>query len=207
MGELSVARVLFPVRTLGPGERLGIWLYGCDRGCAGCANPELWNQNDVALVRVDFLLSAITKMDKIIEGVTITGGEPLQQCEALNELLDGILMITEDVLLYTGYRMEELDDAQRAVCLKASVIIDGAYIQEQNRGHPLKGSENQNIYYRDDIYRQYYEEYVEKVMNTRITQTFRISGGVVVPGIHEAGFMGKYRERIKNRLGDEQENG
>lgn len=201
MAELSVARVLFPVRTLGPGERLAIWLYGCDRGCAGCANPELWDSHGVASVKVDFLMGALRKMDGMIEGVTITGGEPLLQCEALGELLDSILMITEDILLYTGYQMEELNDAQRAVCLKAAVVIDGAYMQEQNREHPLKGSENQNIYYRNDIYRKRYQAYIEAFQNTRVTQTFRVPGGVVVPGIHAADFMGKYREQYERKFG------
>lgn len=203
MSELSVARVLFPVRTLGPGDRLGIWLYGCVRGCAGCANPELWSCNGAAPIKVSFLVDAVKKMDKVIEGVTITGGEPLLQCEAVSELLDGILPITEDILLYTGYRMAELDDMQRAVCQKVPVVIDGAYIRELNEEHPLKGSENQNIYYLNNDYREQYEAYMEKFRNTRITQTFRVSGGVVAAGIHKADFMDTYKEHIKSCLGKE----
>ena len=39
---MNVARILYPVKVLGPGKRIGIWLCGCDRECFGCSNPELW---------------------------------------------------------------------------------------------------------------------------------------------------------------------
>ena len=43
---MNVARILFPVQVLGPGNRIGIWLCGCNRACKGCSNPELWIQRD-----------------------------------------------------------------------------------------------------------------------------------------------------------------
>ena len=43
---IYVARILYPVKVLGPGNRVGIWLAGCDHKCLGCSNPELWEQKD-----------------------------------------------------------------------------------------------------------------------------------------------------------------
>ena len=39
--KLSIARIFYPVKTLGPGNRVGIWTTGCLRGCQGCISPEL----------------------------------------------------------------------------------------------------------------------------------------------------------------------
>ena len=39
--ELSIARIYYPVKTLGPGNRIGIWTAGCPRRCSGCISPEL----------------------------------------------------------------------------------------------------------------------------------------------------------------------
>lgn len=40
---MYIARILYPVKVLGPGERIGIWMDGCEHGCIGCSNPELWD--------------------------------------------------------------------------------------------------------------------------------------------------------------------
>ena len=43
---MYVARILYPVKVLGPGNRIGIWVSGCNHRCKGCSNPELWKQEE-----------------------------------------------------------------------------------------------------------------------------------------------------------------
>ncbi len=42
---MQIDRVLFPITTLGPGNRIGIWTIGCPHKCYNCSNPELWDAN------------------------------------------------------------------------------------------------------------------------------------------------------------------
>ena len=59
---MNVARILYPVRVLGPGERVGLWLSGCNRGCKGCSNPELWQRKPEFEISTDNLLRLIHKI-------------------------------------------------------------------------------------------------------------------------------------------------
>lgn len=38
---MQIDRLLYPVHSLGPGNRLVIWVRGCKKRCFNCANPEL----------------------------------------------------------------------------------------------------------------------------------------------------------------------
>lgn len=46
---MYIDRLLYPITALGPGERIALWVSGCDRKCNKCANPELWDDYSGAL--------------------------------------------------------------------------------------------------------------------------------------------------------------
>ena len=73
---MRVRYVCYPVRTLGPGERLGIWVSGCSRGCSGCMSPELQTPLPSDEVAVGDLLDALRRQRRRYDGATISGGEP-----------------------------------------------------------------------------------------------------------------------------------
>lgn len=82
---MNVARILYPVKVLGPGNRVGIWLCGCSRACKGCSNPELWEQRpeyEVSPIEVCKLIQKIVS-SHTIDGFTISGGEPMDQASAI----------------------------------------------------------------------------------------------------------------------------
>ena len=56
---MNLARIMYPVRTLGPGERIGLWLCGCSHGCKGCSNPELWQPRKEYDISVENLLKLV----------------------------------------------------------------------------------------------------------------------------------------------------
>lgn len=80
----------FPVVTLGPGRRLGIWLQGCSIHCEGCIAPENQPFDEVFMMTVDELMNETADALNEADGVTISGGEPLDQKDALQCLLSEI---------------------------------------------------------------------------------------------------------------------
>ena len=96
------------IRSLGPYLRYGIWFYGCDKDCEGCVYHEKETLNYES-ISIDSMLQDILSY-KDIEGVTISGGEPFLQEEALFYL---VKMLSEEglgVILYTGKLMKEIVD-------------------------------------------------------------------------------------------------
>jgi len=188
---MNVARILYPVKVLGPGNRLGIWVCGCHRACPGCSNPELWNEKPEYEVSVDQLLELINLVSKKhpIDGFTITGGEPMNQVEDLSILVDRLSEISDDILIYSGYRLDELNerDLQTQHILDTlAVLIDGEYIEEKNDDSRLRGSSNQVIYVLNKKYESVYRQYIAEGHNQ--IQNFTTVDGIVSVGIHRKDF-------------------
>ena len=147
---IHLARMYYPVHTLGPGERVGIWLAGCDRGCPECIAPELQECSNGTPVTIDEVMGYIRKLCAHADGFTISGGEPFFFPDELKNLIDAISGISDDIMIFTGYTIEELkemrDENVADVLAHISVLIDGPYIGERNDGKGLRGSSNQNIH-------------------------------------------------------------
>lgn len=93
----------------GPGCRSVVWVQGCSLGCPGCFNPESHAFREGQSIVIEELLSQITAQQSGIEGVTISGGEPLQQGTAVTALLRELKTQTDlSVLLFTGFTWGEL---------------------------------------------------------------------------------------------------
>ncbi|HDN84488.1 MAG TPA: 4Fe-4S cluster-binding domain-containing protein, partial [Candidatus Aerophobetes bacterium] len=80
---LNIAYIIEFTKTEGPGERFGIWLQGCPIRCKGCWNPHLWAIKPNHIVKIDKLVKYILNYKDVIEGITISGGEPLYQSKSL----------------------------------------------------------------------------------------------------------------------------
>lgn len=188
---MNIARVLYPVRVLGPGKRIGIWVCGCHRACPGCSNPELWYERPEYEISIDQLMELINTVKKTndIDGFTITGGEPMNQAKALAVLVDRLSEISEDILVYSGYRLYELKNRDldtQAVLKKIAVLIDGEYIEEKNNDSRLRGSSNQEIHILNPRFTSSYQEYLDSGHNQ--IQNFTTSDGIISVGIHRKGF-------------------
>ncbi len=119
------------------------------------------------MVDLDALIEEICSTHDV-EGVTISGGEPFLQVQALYRLLSAIRNRTElGIIIYTGNTLSELYEMHNPMIDEiithlSDLIIDGEYIDDLNDGTALKGSSNQNAIFITDRYLPYKWLYEEK---------------------------------------------
>lgn len=65
----------------GPGIRYMLFLQGCNLRCKSCSNPDTWSHKDGEMTSSKQVIANISKYRSYIEGITISGGEPLLQPE------------------------------------------------------------------------------------------------------------------------------
>jgi anaerobic ribonucleoside-triphosphate reductase activating protein len=108
------------------------------------------------LISADSMADAILSAPDI-EGVTVSGGEPFLQAEALGAMLHRVRAERPalGVIVYTGYRYEELlaEPAAMPLLRETDLLIDGAYVRELDDGRGMRGSSNQRLLHLTDRYR------------------------------------------------------
>lgn len=154
--EKSVIRISHieeSTNLLGPYDRFVIWVHGCCFNCEGCLAENTKN-GACDTVPVDALARQIANSK--CEGITISGGEPFLQAEALMRLIRGIKKRRDiGVIVYSGFTLDELkSDAEKAPLLsEIDILIDGRYIRELDDNRAYVGSSNQIIHYLSSRYR------------------------------------------------------
>ena len=143
--DLSLSRMHFPVTTLGPGRRIGIWFQGCSIRCPGCISADTWGPGHRRL-SLEQLLEHITPWLQEAEGITISGGEPFDQFDALRSLLEGLRRLSKlDILVYSGYALEQLDESLLQTNGLIDALISDPYIEALSQTMALRGSDNQRL--------------------------------------------------------------
>lgn len=143
--DLSLSRMHFPVTTLGPGRRIGIWFQGCSIRCPGCISADTCGPGHRRL-SLEQLLEQITPWLHEAEGITISGGEPFDQFDALRSLLEGLRRLSElDILVYSGYSLEQLNESLLQTKGLIDALISDPYIEALSQTMALRGSDNQRL--------------------------------------------------------------
>ena len=124
----------------GPGIRTVLFMQGCDLHCKGCQNQSTWDINEGKEIEVNDLADELNK--KVFnKKITISGGEPLMQKEALVELVSQLNDLGFDIVLYTGHQKE---DVPSILMKKIKYLKTGSFIQElKTTIDPFVGSKNQ----------------------------------------------------------------
>ncbi|MBI4663161.1 MAG: radical SAM protein [Verrucomicrobia bacterium] len=137
--KLRLHHFLPQSRANGPGVRAVLWVQGCSLGCPGCFNPETHPFNRGQNVSVDDLFQRIADLTGTIEGVTLSGGEPLQQRVAVTELLRRVRIETSlSVILFTGFGWEEILSMGASKCRSVGVSeCRSAVPAQRDRGPTL----------------------------------------------------------------------
>jgi anaerobic ribonucleoside-triphosphate reductase activating protein len=142
-------------RANGPGARAVLWVQGCSLGCPGCFNPATHPFSGGEAVAVDEPFRRLAALGNTIEGVTISGGEPLQQLRPLVALLRRMRRETQlSALVFTGYAWDEVQRMAEANSLLHCVdaLIAGRYDQTQRLARDLRGSANKTVHLHSDRY-------------------------------------------------------
>lgn len=145
--SLRLHEIVPITRANGPGVRACIWVQGCSLACAGCFNPETHSFSSGSLRSVESIADEVCAL-KGIEGVTISGGEPLQQSDGLIALLKLIRLRSElSIVIFSGFSKTELQQMPCYSELTSNVdaIIAGRYVSELHSASALLGSSNQEI--------------------------------------------------------------
>jgi anaerobic ribonucleoside-triphosphate reductase activating protein len=171
-------------QNLGIGKRFAFWVQGCPFTCKGCISPN-WIPFEVnKVISVEDLAKQILEIEGI-EGITISGGEPMMQAGRLAKVLEIVCSQKTDlnVIVFTGFEQKQLiwEDAQ--VFLKyIDVLITGLYIEKQNDNQGLRGSSNQKIIFLTDRLKPYEDYFYHR---KRDLEYHIQSDGVLMIGIPE----------------------
>ena len=133
----------------GPGLRFTVFTQGCPHRCPGCHNPGTHDPAGGREVSVAELAAELSG-NPLTDGLTLSGGEPFCQAEALAELARLVHGAGKDVACYTGWTYEQLleknDSAVNALLAQVDLLIDGPFVLAQrNLELRFRGSENQRL--------------------------------------------------------------
>lgn len=143
-----------------------VWVQGCPFSCKGCVSPDWIPFKPAAAVDVEDLLRRITATGEL-EGITISGGEPMLQAAGLARLLTAVREARPDfsAIAFTGFTLERLrvmaaDSPGITLLLdQLDVLIDGLYVRELDDGRGLRGSSNQRFHFLTERYRHLRREF------------------------------------------------
>jgi len=141
--EIYVAGIVYGSMVDGKGLRTTIFLSGCSVGCDECHNKKYWDKKKGKLFTIKELVKAIlpkTPQKK----VTISGGEPMEQEDALIQLLKELKNYNFDIGLYTSY---DLDDISKEIIQYLNFIKTGKFDKNKKVSGKFFGSSNQRIDY------------------------------------------------------------
>lgn len=180
-GTLRVHAFMPRSRANGPGVRAVLWLQGCSQGCPGCFNPDTHPHDAGERWAVDELVGRVADLGAGIEGLTVSGGEPLEQPRPLRALLERLRRETSlSVILFTGFTWAEVTAAAEMVDVLpfVDVLVAGRYERARHLARGLRGSENKTTHFLTD---RYSEDDLEVVPDAEIA--IDPEGHVIVSGI------------------------
>ncbi|MFJ2131355.1 4Fe-4S single cluster domain-containing protein [Streptomyces sp. NPDC087228] len=213
---LRVSDVLAPVTTLGPGRRLGVWVQGCPLACAGCMSRHTWDPRggrDVGVER----LAALWRhgLADGYDGLTVSGGEPLEQPQALAALLDAVDRVRHeagrtdaDVLVYTGWEDAEIAASPRAAAALAlaDAVITGRYRAGEPTRLVWRGSANQRLIPRTPLGHRRYGPHLRRLTDRPELQIRVTDTAVHIIGVPRTGDLSALERDLATRGVTFQEN-
>ncbi|MGC9031014.1 MAG: 4Fe-4S single cluster domain-containing protein [Desulfomonilaceae bacterium] len=132
----------------GPGDRFVLWFQGCSLKCPGCFNVETHSTAPHILMPHEEIAAMILGMADRVEGMTISGGEPMEQPLGSLLLLEAIHKTASlSVVLYSGYTYEEIRILPHGLEIldHVDILIAGRFNRHLATPKGIVGSSNQEI--------------------------------------------------------------
>jgi len=149
-GHVNIASIIQSTQALGPGVRAVVWVQGCPFRCTGCIAPGMIPFQKAQLVTIEDLANDLLS-SSAVNGLTFSGGEPMEQAMALAGVAKLVRKRREvNIITFTGYRYETLvkqptRNGISELLAQTDVLIEGSYLKSLNNGTGLRGSTNQRI--------------------------------------------------------------
>ena len=134
----------------GPGVRYVLFMQGCSHHCPGCQNPETHDISEGVEMEVEEVVSDILAT-RYLDGLTLSGGDPLFQPEASFEIAKRVKESGLDIWMYTGWTFEQIMDGKagqkaKEVLSFIDVLVDGPYVEALRSEDVIwRGSTNQHL--------------------------------------------------------------
>lgn len=158
---LHVANRVACTTVEGPFERYALWVSGCRIRCPGCCNPALFDKARGVATSTESLVEDILRAQRRhgLEGLTVVGGEPLDQIKPLTALCQALRRRAPNlgILVFTGYELDTLPDSRtlRALLTVVDTVVDGPFnvrLKEPPGGRRYLGSTNQGLRHQTQRY-------------------------------------------------------
>ena len=167
--KVYIDLIHYPLYTLGPGERVGVWFQGCDFKCSECIATHTWKQTEEKSMHIESLIEQLKSIS--LKKLTISGGEPFNQPEALLKLVKSIRYKFDDIMLYSGYKYSYLQENFPEILDLMDVLIDGQFVKTLPTDKIYKGSNNQKIFlFNRDLVDTYSEYILQTKQKLQIVQ-------------------------------------
>ena len=135
----------------GPGFRMAVFAQGCHIHCPGCHNPETHDPDGGREADTEDMIARM-RQNPLLDGITLTGGDPFLQPEACLMLARAAHAQGLNVWAYSGQTLEQLL-ALRAerpflgeLLEEIDVLVDGPFLLERRTlDLRFRGSDNQRV--------------------------------------------------------------
>ena len=197
MALLNVAQICPSTRVLGPGQRLVIWVQGCCFDCPGCVAPDWIPQKQAQLIAPDKLANYILTLPEL-DGITISGGEPMLQAEGLLELFSYLREKSNlSIICYSGFTLGQILAKNEPIFSRLlqhiDVLIDGLYVDRLNDNLGFRGSSNQVVHFLSDRHIPDRDLFVERKRDVEIHVQ---KDSLLVVGVPPVNFSPKLKDSL-----------
>ncbi|NLR66604.1 radical SAM protein [Chitinophaga varians] len=200
MEQLYINAFIPVTAAEGPGLRACLWVQGCSVRCEDCMVPHTWDKNKGKATDPSTLLQILAETPDI-EGLTVLGGEPMDQAAALLPFLQAVKASGLSLMFFSGYTKEAILESgcphKAAIIALCDIFVDGPYLKALTSfERPWVGSSNQRIFFQTARY-QHLENKLHTIKN-KVEVRIGEDGTIAINGMMPKEKFLELRHSLKN---------